>query len=107
MNGDSGAESETTPEKNSIRAAEFPEGGEVETGWRPNRRCRLRHTGGGRWAVVSVENSTTLRMGDTFVCQEITAGEVLYASELTRDGQVIGAVRLGIDHGISKVVQIP
>ena len=53
--------------------------------------------------MVEVSNSHTLQAGDTFRCSEIVEGETLYGEALTREGQVCGAVRIGIDRGINSV----
>ncbi len=101
---DGKVESETTEERRLVRSADIETGQEVRITWLPDRLARLRYEGDNRWTVVESANSHTLQAGDTFRCSEIVEGETLYGEALTREGQVYGAVRIGIDRGIHSIV---
>lgn len=97
---ESNTESDTTAEKRVVRASDLCIGDEVTLCWLPKRVCRIRYSGDNTWQVAHVEESHTLQEDDTFACAEIVECETLYATGLTRNGQQLGAVRLGIDNGV-------
>ncbi len=56
--------------------------------WQPDRKCDIRHIGGGRFEIVECEN-TKLEKGDIFECHLFINHEPLYISKIQRKGQII------------------
>lgn len=93
-------ESDLTAKKRYIRARDMKAGEEITIGWQPNRVCQLRYEGEDKWQVVRVEHSHTLCTGDILCFSEIVEQQTLCATSLVRNGQTMGAVKLGIDNGV-------
>lgn len=69
-----------------VAAADLPSGAVVEVEWKPDRRCRFRHLGGGKFEVVLSENSH-LKVGDTAGAMLFVLGEPLMLSGLSHRGR--------------------
>lgn len=98
-----GTESAMTHPTETLRAEDVVIGQEVEVAWQPDRVCRVMYIGQMLWEVICVENSHTLQAGDRFYCSIFATGETAFLDKLTRNGQLLGGVRIGIDNGITYV----
>ena len=94
-------ESDLSATKRHIRAQDMQAGEEITICWQPNRICCLKFEGDDKWQVLRVEQSHTLCTGDILCFSEIVEHQALCATSLIRNGQTLGAVRLGIDDGVS------
>ncbi|MDO4930744.1 MAG: hypothetical protein Q4E59_06395 [Bacteroidales bacterium] len=70
----------------SINTTMLSRGSRITLRWLPDRRCRVRHLGDGRFEVEEAEN-TKLSVGDTFRCLLMVEGEPLYLDALVHLGQ--------------------
>lgn len=70
-----------------IAAADLQIGDVVEVEWKPDRRCRFRHLGSGKFEVVLSENSH-LKVGDTAYAMLFVLGEPLTLSGLSHRGKI-------------------
>ncbi len=69
-----------------IESQKLPIGAEIELRWQPNRICVLRHESSNLFKVISVENSTTLRMGDIVECGCLTQHAPVYFPRVFHEG---------------------
>ena len=66
-----------------LNANMLPKGVRLQLSWLPDRMCVVEHLGGGRFCVVSAEN-TKLQEGDVFECHLFVNHEPLYIDQLQR-----------------------
>ena len=94
------AQSELTEAIDTVNSANLRTGCRLSISWRPNRRCTLSYKGNLMWQVESVENSSTLRVGDTLFCSQFANGQMVFADRLVRGVETLGGLRLGINGGV-------
>ena len=82
-----------------LSAVDLPTGRMLRLTWLPDRMCTVRHLGGGRFEVVTAEN-TKLCVGDTFSCSLFVRHEPLYLDNLVHCGGVPAAYVAGKRDGI-------
>lgn len=95
-----GRESESVSDRLRLPLDTWQAGAALEVTWLPDRKMKLEYLGGYEWRIVSVENSTTLREGDTFACRTIAQEQSMYMESLTRDGKQMSDYKIGTQHGI-------
>lgn len=94
------AQSELTEVIDTVNSANLRTGCRLSISWQPNRRCTLSYKGNLMWQVESVENSSTLRVGDTLFCSQFANGQMVFADRLVRGVETLGGLRLGINGGV-------
>ena len=73
-------------------------------GWQPDRLCEIRYQGGYRFVVECVENSSALRVGDSFSCMQFQLGKELYMDCFQRVGEPLNEnarYAVGQSHGLT------
>jgi len=82
-----------------LRPAELPFGAQLVLTWSRSRRILVRHLGDARFRIEEAAN-TKLKVGDTFICPLIIAGEPLYLDRLMRRGLPPTAYVAGRQDGV-------
>ena len=78
-------------------------------GWQPDRLCEIRYLGNYRFVVERVENSSALRVGDSFSCMQLQRGQELYMDCFQRAGAPSGEnarYAVGQSHGLTTLRMI-
>lgn len=83
-----------------IESQKLPIGAEIELRWQPNRICVLRHENSTLFKVISVENFTTLRVGDIVECGCFTQHAPVYFPRVFREGTSPTTAMAGSASGI-------
>ncbi|MGN0188395.1 MAG: hypothetical protein ACI395_02650 [Candidatus Cryptobacteroides sp.] len=66
-----------------INAQELEVGARILIGWKPDRKCVIRHLGNGQFIAEKTENST-MKTGDTFTCGYMRKGHELHLEHFQR-----------------------
>lgn len=82
-----------------LQTSNLTEGGILAVSYPPDRVLKLRHLGGGRFIVEHSEQSK-LHVGDVLTVTHFVKGYPLLASDVTRDGESLGAFTAGKERGI-------
>lgn len=90
---------------NAVMPSDVPEGGIVEVEWKPDRRCRFRHLGGGKFEVTESVNSH-LDRGDTASVSAFIPEEPLILGDLTHKGKTGLTYLCGAKSGLTAVRQV-
>ena len=72
----------------TILASELAVGDCLRIGWFPDRVCRVRFLGDGRFVAEECENSK-MEAGDSFSCSQFVLGEPLTMYDLQRGGEAL------------------
>lgn len=78
-------------------------------GWQPDRLCEIRYLGNFRFVVEHVENSSALRVGDSFSCMQLQRGQELYMDCFQRAGapsEENARYAVGQSHGLTTLRMI-
>lgn len=92
---------------NYIESRMLPLGAEIELRWQPNRICVLRHENSMLFKVISVENSTTLSVGDIVECGCFTQQAPVYFARVFREGAAPSTSIVGSASGITFKIRYP
>ncbi len=83
-----------------IASADLPLDSEIEIGWAPNRKLRLRYLGDSLYEILTSENSK-LQVGDRFSVGCIFKNVPLYLPYILRDGTQTSPFIAGRNGGIT------
>ena len=84
-------------------------GARLLIGWQPDRLCEIRYLGNFRFVVEHVENSSALRVGDSFSCMQLQRGQELYMDCFQRAGapsEENARYAVGQSHGLTTLRMI-
>lgn len=92
-----------------VNVSSLAVGARLLIGWQPDRLCEIRYLGNFRFVVEHVENSSALRVGDSFSCMQFQLGKELYMdcfqrADATSDENARYAV--GQSHGLTTLRMI-
>ena len=73
--------------------------------WNPDRRLLVEHNGVG-YFTVRQSRSSKLRIGDTFHCDRMLAGEPCYVDHLVHEGAASPYYVMGLRGGLTKIEQV-
>lgn len=82
-----------------LQTSNLPEDSILAVSYPPDRALKFRHLGGGRFIVEQSEHSK-LHVGDVLTVTHFVKGYPLLASDVTRDGESLGAFTAGKERGI-------
>ena len=82
-----------------LQTSNLPEDSIIAVSYPPDRVLKFRHLGGGRFIVEQSEHSK-LHVGDVLTVTHFVKGYPLLASDVTRDGESLGAFTAGKERGI-------
>ncbi len=92
---------------NYVESRTLPLGAVIELRWQPNRICVLRHENPMLFKVISIENSTTLRVGDLVECGCFTQQAPVYFPRVFREGVTPSTSIVGSASGITFTILPP
>ena len=87
-----------------INVSSLAVGARLLIGWQPDRLCEIRYLGDYRFVVERVENSSALRVGDSFSCMQLQLGQELYMDCFQRVGEPLNEnarYAVGQSHGLT------
>jgi hypothetical protein len=87
-----------------INVSSLAVGARLLIGWQPDRLCEIRYLGNFRFVVEHVENSSALRVGDSFSCMQLQLGQELYMDCFQRAGGPLNEnarYAVGQSHGLT------
>lgn len=90
---------------NAVMPSDVPEGGIVEVEWKPDRRCRFRHLGDGKFEVTESVTSH-LAPGDTASVTAFLPEEPLILGDLAHKGKTGLTYLCGAKGGLTAVRQV-
>ena len=92
-----------------INVSSLAVGARLLIGWQPDRLCEIRYLGNFRFVVEHVENSSALRVGDSFSCMQLQRGQELYMDCFQRAGapsEENARYAVGQSHGLTTLCMI-
>ena len=92
-----------------INVSSLAVGARLLIGWQPDRLCEIRYLGNFRFVVEHVENSSALRVGDSFSCMQLQLGQELYMDCFQRAGapsEENARYAVGQSHGLTTLRMI-
>ena len=92
-----------------INVSSLAVGARLLIGWQPDRLCEIRYLGNFRFVVEHVENSSALRVGDSFSCMQLQRGQELYMDCFQRAGapsEENARYAVGQSHGLTTLRMI-
>ena len=92
-----------------INVSSLAVGARLLIGWQPDRLCEIRYLGNFRFVVERVENSSALRVGDSFSCMQLQRGQELYMDCFQRAGassEENARYAVGQSHGLTTLRMI-
>ena len=92
-----------------INVSSLAVGARLLIGWQPDRLCEIRYLGNFRFVVEHVENSSALRVGDSFSCMQLQRGQELYMDCFQRAGEPLNEnarYAVGQSHGLTTLRMI-
>ena len=87
-----------------VNVSSLAVGARLLIGWQPDRLCEIRYLGNFRFVVEHVENSSALRVGDSFLCMQLQLGQELYMDCFQRAGEPLNEnarYAVGQSHGLT------
>lgn len=85
-----------------IKSSDLQIGDVIEIKWMPNRICRLKYEGNGKYQIIKSENSK-LSIGDTFLCMFFITGQPLYLDNLIHENSAPTSYVIGKKDGLISV----
>ena len=92
-----------------VNVSSLAVGARLLIGWQPDRLCEIRYLGNYRFVVERVENSSALRVGDSFSCMQLQRGKELYMDCFQRAGapsEENARYAVGQSHGLTTLRMI-